>query len=106
MADDKKKDYNYDALLAPVERGNKVDEETAKRTEEAGVTHPAFVDYEEAQENYQSRPDVETLEQRRAREAGTSFSDAAFRRQAGENSPGVTTSEDVAAEPADEKKSK
>jgi hypothetical protein len=98
MADDKKKDYDYSALLAPAERGNKVDEERAARAEEAKVSDSAFVDYEAALENYESRPDVETLAQRRAREAGTSFQDAAFRREAGENSPGVTTSEDVKAE--------
>src|SRR5688500_10334479 len=102
MADDKKKsDYDYSGLLAPVERGNKGDEERAKRAEEAKVTDPAFVDYEHALENYESRPDVETLEQRRAREAGTSFHDAHFRRDAEEAKPGVVTSDQVTGE-ADE----
>jgi len=101
MADDKKKAYDYSGLLAPEERGNKVDEERAARAEEAKVTDPAFVDYEEALENYESRPDVETLAQRRAREAGTSFADAAFRRDATADA-GVVTS-DKAAKKTDDK---
>lgn len=92
MADDKKKDYDYSGLLAPQERGNKVDEERVARAEEAKVTDPAYVDYEAALENYESRPDVETLEQRRARENGTSFADAAFRRDAEADQAGVVTS--------------
>lgn len=98
MANDKKSDYDYSGLLAPVERGNKVDEERAKRTEDAKVSDPAFVDYEHALENYEGRPDVETLEHRRAREAGTSFHDASFRREAGEAQAGVVTSAQVSGE--------
>lgn len=93
MADEKKKDYDYSGLLAPEERGNKVDEEAAKRAEEAGVVAPEYVDYEEAQRNYESRPDVETLEHRRAREAGTSFDDTKFRREVGGADEGVVTSD-------------
>lgn len=97
MADDKKKsDYDYSGLLASEERGNKVDEDRAKRAEDAKVTDPAFVDYEHALENYESRPDVETLEQRRARENGTSYHDASFRREVGEADAGVVTSDKVA----------
>lgn len=101
MADDKK-DYDYSGLLAPEERGNKVDEERAKRAEDAKVSDPAFVDYEHAMENYESRPDVETLANRRARENGTSFADAAFRREAGADSAVVTT-DDVAPKAAEAK---
>jgi hypothetical protein len=101
MADDKK-DYDYSGLLAPAERGNKVEEESAKRAADAGVKGPEFVDYERAMENYQSRPDVETLEQRLARENGTSFADAAFRREAGADSAVVTT-DDVAPKAAEAK---
>jgi hypothetical protein len=94
MADDKK-DYDYSGLLAPEERGNKVDEEAAARAAEAGKVAPEYVDYEAALENYESRPDVETLEQRRARENGTSFADAAFRREVGASDAGVVTSDEA-----------
>lgn len=104
MADDKKKsDYDYSGLLAPVERGNKVDEERLERAEEAKVTDPAYVDYEHALENYESRPDVETLEQRRARENGTSFHDAAFRRDATVAEAGVVTSDKAGSKKTDDK---
>lgn len=66
-------------VVAPV-ADNSVDEAAAKRARDAGVIDPAFVDYEKALENYQGRSDVETLERRRARENGTDFSDASFRR--------------------------
>jgi len=67
-----------------------------ERARKAGVTDVAFVDYEEALKNYESRPDVEPLKERRAREGGREFSDAAFRRQiGGTDNAGVTTSEDV-----------
>ncbi|QIN94107.1 hypothetical protein PP459_gp126 [Streptomyces phage Wakanda] len=54
-----------------------------ERAREAGVTDAAFVGYEEALHNYESRPDVETLKERRAREAGETFDEAGFRRQVG-----------------------
>lgn len=67
--------------------------------EEAGVVNPAHVDYVEALENYESRADVETLAARRAREAGTSFSDADFVRT---NDPeGVVTATSVSKEEVD-----
>lgn len=56
---------------------------SAKRAEDAGVVHPAFVDYESALENYEGREDVEPLAERRARENGTDFRSASFRRQIG-----------------------
>ncbi len=81
--------------LAP--HGDPVAEERAKRAEDAGVVAPEYADYVEALENYESRSDVETLEARRAREGGTSFRDAQFRRDANsdETAPagGVVTSE-------------
>jgi hypothetical protein len=75
-----------------------------KRAKEAGVTDAAFIGYEEAMHNYESRSDVETLKERRAREAGRDFSDAAFRRQIGgtDNSGVVTT--DTAVEADEDKK--
>ncbi len=66
--------------LAP--HGDPVAEERAKRAEDAGVVAPEYANYVEALENYESRSDVETLEARRARESGTSFGDAQFRRDA------------------------
>ncbi len=72
-----------------------VDVEDAKaRAEEAGVTDAAFVNYEEALKNYEGRSDIEPLKERRAREGGRDFSDAAFRRQiGGTDNPGVVTTD-------------
>lgn len=55
------------------------DVENQKKAEEAGVVGVQYVDYEKALENYQSRSDVETLEQRLARESvvSQSFKDGA-----------------------------
>lgn len=73
-----------------------VEEAAAKRAKDAGVVDAAFVNYEEALENYQARADVEPLDERRAREGGRDFQAAAFRRQVGgTDNSGVTTSEDV-----------
>ncbi|QDH94046.1 hypothetical protein SEA_EVY_211 [Streptomyces phage Evy] len=71
-------------------------DEDAKRAEDAGVKDSAFVDYEAALDNYQSRADVETLAARRAREGGWKFEDAAFRRSAKDDEltgGGVVTSD-------------
>lgn len=76
-----------------------VEEAAAKRAKDAGVIDAAFVNYEEALENYQSRPDVETLEDRRRREGGRDFNAASFRREiGGQEDGGVTTSQDVTGE--------
>jgi hypothetical protein len=81
-------------------------DEDAKRAEDAGVKDSAFVDYEEALHNYESRPDVETLAARRAREGGWKFEDAAFRRSVEDDelTGGVVTS-DEATEKKPEQKS-
>jgi hypothetical protein len=82
-----------------------VEEAAAKRAKDAGVTDPAFVNYAEALENYQARPDVEPLDERRAREGGRDFQAASFRREVGgTDNSGVTTSEDVATGAAEENK--
>lgn len=79
-----------------------VEEAAAKRAKDAGVTDPAFVNYEEALENYQARPDVEPLSERRAREGGRDFNAASFRREiGGTDNAGVTTSEDVSTDSED-----
>lgn len=71
---------------------------------ENGVIDAAFVDYDKALENYESRPDVETLESRRARENGTAFSEANFRREiGGAAEAGVVTSAEAKAEKKDAK---
>lgn len=65
---------------------------------EAGVVSSEFVEYDAALRNYESRSDVETLEQRRARENGTSFSEANFRREiGGVDHTGVATTDVVTA---------
>lgn len=85
---------SYDGLtagdvLAP-NANTEVDAEAAKRAEDAGVVDAAYVDYEKAIANYEARPDVETLEQRRAREAGVKFEEAKFVRE-GESDVAATT---------------
>lgn len=73
-----------------------------KRAAEAGVTDAAFIEYEEALHNYESRPDVETLKERRAREAGDTFDAAGFRRQIGATENAGLVSTDTAVK-TDEK---
>ncbi|XAO35342.1 hypothetical protein SEA_FRANCOB_171 [Streptomyces phage Francob] len=81
-----------------------VEEAAAKRAKDAGVIDAAFVNYEEALENYQARPDVEPLDERRAREGGRDFNAASFRREVGGvDHAGVTVSEDVATDSDDDK---
>jgi hypothetical protein len=79
-------------------------EDAKKRAEEAGVTDAAFIGYEEALHNYESRPDIETLKERRAREGGRDFSDAAFRRKVGgTDNAGVVTTDTAVKTDEDEK---
>src|SRR5882757_1851343 len=74
-----------------------VEEAAAKLAADAGVTSAEFVNYEGALENYQARPDVEALDERRRREAGRDFQAASFRREVGgDDEGGVTTSDEVA----------
>lgn len=81
MAEDYKPVTAQDAVneLGPLA----TDLENKKRAEDEGVQHEAFVGYEEALKNYESRSDVETLEQRLAREVGPSFDVAHFAREKG-----------------------
>lgn len=105
------KDYKpvtaQDALAPTVDHS--VDKDAAERAERAGVVDAAYVDYEEALDNYQSRPDVESLDHRRAREVGRSFEEAAFRRtvagvEEGESSQvGVVTSSKATSKTAEKK---
>jgi hypothetical protein len=52
-----------------------------------------YDNYDEALEAYQERDDVETLDDRRSREAGRSVRETAFVREG--NTQGVVTSDDV-----------
>lgn len=56
--------------------------EDAERAAAAGVTGVDKIEYAEAMQNYESRPDVELLINRRAREAATTFGAQDFTRQA------------------------
>lgn len=64
-----------------------------EKAREAGVVSVEYINYDEALKNYEARADVEPLAERRARENGTSFSEANFRREisAVDNSGLVTT---------------
>jgi hypothetical protein len=84
MADDTKVDYTgltAADVLAP-NAHTEVDDEARERAVDAGVVDAAYVDYEEALKAYEARPDIETLEGRRARENGTAFSEANYVREA------------------------
>ena len=65
------------------------DAETREAAATAGVADPAHIAYETALNAYQSRADIETLADRRAREAGDQFSDGAFMRQNAYNEDGT-----------------
>lgn len=63
---------------------------------EAGVIRAEFINYEGALENYEGRDDIEPLSERRAREGGSSFRDASFRREIGGTANvGVTSTDDT-----------
>ncbi len=64
---------------------------------------PSDEGYEEALENYQERPDIEPLDERRAREVGESVRDGAFVRD-GEASGVITTDDTKGKKPAQNKK--
>jgi len=101
-------DVEADKLLAVHVSG--LDDENLAAAEDAGVVHPAYVNYEEALDTYQQRNDVETLEARRARESGSKFEDASFRRQLAttddEAQGGVVTSGQAASGTKPEKSDK
>lgn len=67
--------------LAESDRGGNPDVESRADALAAGVSHPAYIDYAVALETHQSRPDIETLADRRRREYGSDFNDADFMRQ-------------------------
>ncbi len=59
--------------------------------------------YEEALKNYEERPDIEPLDERRAREVGSDFRDGAFVRD-GEATGVITTDDTKGKKPAQNKK--
>ena len=68
-------------LATEMEGENKwaaLQEEARQRAEDADVTRSEYAGYAEAFANYEARDDVETLADRRAREAGTSATDTDF----------------------------
>ena len=97
MAEKKEVDYNpVTAQVALAQTYASQVDDGKELADEAGVVNPAHVDYDAALKNYESRSDVETLAARRAREAGTAFSDTDFVRT---NDPeGVVTYETVSQE--------
>lgn len=67
-------DYEYKPVTAQaVADEGALDRENAEKAEKAKVSDVSRIGYVEALKNYESRSDVETLAQRRARENGTSF---------------------------------
>ena len=93
-----KEDYNVaDRKFTSLEAGDKVQEtvfvspdaDSQKAALDAGVSHPAFIDYAEALETHQSRADIETLADRRAREYGSDFEAGEFMRQRAYNADGT-----------------
>lgn len=58
----------------------------------AGVKDAAYIDYDVALDNYAARPDIESLERRRARDFPETFADAAFMREAVDPSSSAVTS--------------
>lgn len=67
-------------VLSESGRGDSPDAESRTRAYEAGVSHPAYVDYAAALATHEQREDIEPLAARRAREYGDSFDDAEFMR--------------------------
>jgi len=67
-------------VLADSTRGATPDADAAARAKTAGVSHPAYIDYAEALEAFESRPDIEPLSARRAREYGSDFDAGEFMR--------------------------
>lgn len=92
-----KEDYNVaDRVIDSLTAGENVletvqatpDADAKAAADAAGVSNAAFVDYEEALNAYQSRDDIETLADRRARENGTTFAAGDFMRQSAYDADG------------------
>jgi hypothetical protein len=75
----------YDNIGEWVESPNDVENREAAAA--AGVKDASFIGYEAALEDYESRPDIETLAQKNARNNPDTFADAAFMRSVGQENP-------------------
>lgn len=93
-----KEDYNVaDRNITSLEAGDKVQEtvfanpdtDAKDFAETEGVSQAAYANYADALNAHQSRSDIETLADRRAREYGDQFSDADFMRQNAYNADGT-----------------
>lgn len=93
-----KEDYNVaDRTIESLEAGDKVlettfdnpDTDAAEFAATEGVSQAAYANYATALNAHQSRADIETLADRRAREYGDQFSDADFMREAAYNADGT-----------------
>lgn len=69
------------AFVAGYENEDAVKRDDERRAALAGVTDVSYIDYAEALENYESRPDAEPLANRRARENAVAFADQDFARE-------------------------
>jgi len=63
------------------------DAESAAAATAANVSNPAYINYAAALATFEARPDIESLADRRKREAGTSFADGAFMRAIADGTP-------------------
>ena len=68
-------------FVADYPNEDKLRREDAQRAADAGVTSVSYIDYAEALDNYGTRPDVEPLAHRRARELASDFADQDFMRE-------------------------
>lgn len=93
-----KEDYNVaDRRIDSLEAGDKVQEtvfanpdvDARDFAETNGVSQAAYANYAAALNAHQSRADIETLADRRAREYGDTFDDGAFMREAAYNADGT-----------------
>lgn len=88
-----------DRVIESLEAGDKVQEtvyenpdtEAKAAADTANVSHAAYIGYAAALNTHQSRADIETLADRRAREAGDAFADADFMRRQVYNADGSVT---------------
>lgn len=65
------------------------DADAAAAADTANVSNAAYIGYAAALNTHQSRPDIETLASRRAREYGDDFADADYMRREAYNADGT-----------------
>lgn len=73
--------YEYDSAQEVVgASGSAVDTAAAAAADTANVRRAAFINYDAALQNYEDRPDMEPLAERRAREVASTFAATDFMR--------------------------